>query len=112
MEKKVYVEWAFKGNESEKARINREIYEELTQKYKIHQGTERYNSETKQMEKINFDDYDLVYERKAGYAHGEYFIKKNTTNLTSDELALIFDGGNLCFGYKKESSTFYYIFED
>ena len=112
MDKKIYVDWAFTENEREKAKINQEIYEELKKKYKIHQGTEKYNTKTKQMEPINFDDYDLIYERKAGYAHGEYFIKKNSTNLTTDELALIFDGGNLCFGYKKESNTFYYIFED
>ena len=35
LEKKIYREWAFTGNESEKASINREIYKELCEKYKI-----------------------------------------------------------------------------
>ena len=112
MERKVYKAYAFTENEGEKMKINQEILKEIQSKFKIHSGTEKYNSETKQREKINFDDYDLIYERKAGYAHGEYYIKKNTTNLTADELALIFDGGNLCFGYTKKSDTFYYVFED
>ncbi len=35
LEKKIYREWAFTGNESEKASINREIYKELCEKYKM-----------------------------------------------------------------------------
>lgn len=49
LEKKIYREWAFTGNESEKASINREIYKELCEKYKI----SRYEVE-------NPDDYDIV----------------------------------------------------
>lgn len=112
IEKKIYSSFAFKGNEAEKFKINKEIFDELVKKYKISSSTEKYNSETKQMEKINFGDYDLIYERVAGYAHADYYIKKNTTDMTADELALIFDHGNLCFGYTKESSTHYYVFED
>ena len=47
LEKKIYREWAFTGNESEKASINREIYKELCEKYKI----SRYEVE-------NPDDYN------------------------------------------------------
>lgn len=101
LERKVYSQWAFTKNEDEKSKINRAIYEELKEKYKIASNIE-----------ANFDDYDLVYERKAGYNHGEYTIHKNETTMTDDELALIFDGGNLCFGYKKENSNFFYVFED
>ena len=39
LEKKIYREWAFTGNESEKASINREIYKELCEKYKINHST-------------------------------------------------------------------------
>ncbi len=112
LEKQIYKSWAFSENEQEKAKINGEIYKELTDKYKISGALEKYNSETRKMEKINIDNYDLVYERKPGYAHADYYIKKNTTHLSSDELALIFDQGNLCFGYRKESDTHYYVFED
>ncbi len=104
MEKKVYESYAFTENEDLKMKINLEILKELKEKYRI--------KSTYQGEDINYDDYDLIYERKAGYNHGEYYIKKNNTNLTSDELALIFDDGNLCFGYTKKSETFYYVFED
>ena len=58
------------------------------------------------------DDYDLVYKREAAYNHGEYTVLKNETDLTSDEIALIMDGGNLCFGYTRQSENFFYIFED
>lgn len=112
LERKVYSSYAFEENEREKMRINREIYEELQKKWKISPRTSFYNTKTKQNEKVNFDDYDLVYERKAGYAHGEYTILKNETSLSDNELALIFDSGNLCFGYKKKSSNFFYVFED
>lgn len=112
MERKIYSSFAFKGNEKEMMKINRSIYEELCEKYKISNSLEKYNSETKKMETINFDDYDLIYERKAGYKHADYYLRKNNTKLSSDELALIFDDGNLCFGYSKKSDSHYYIFED
>lgn len=112
LERKVYSSYAFSKNESEKMKINKEIYEELKKKWKISRSTSFYNTETKQMEKVNFDDYDLIYERTAGYAHGEYTIFKNETDLSDNELALIFDGGNLCFGFTKKNSNFFYIFED
>lgn len=41
-----------------------------------------------------------VYSRKACYAHGEYKIYKCPNEVSLDELALICDGGNLCFGYR------------
>ena len=75
MEKKVYSSYAFKENEKEMMKINRQIYEELEQN-------------------------DIVYSRKACYAHGEYRIYKCPDEVTLDELALICDGGNLCFGYR------------
>lgn len=112
LERKVYKSYAFKDNEREKSKINHEIYEELKKKYRISQSEVKYNPDTKKMEPINMDDYDLVYKRKAGYNHGEYTVLKNGTDLTSDEIALIMDGGNLCFGYTRQSENFFYIFED
>ena len=40
------------------------------------------------------------------YGHTEYYIIDNNTNLTTDELLLIFDLGNLCFGGYKEGSKY------
>jgi hypothetical protein len=112
LEKKVYNEWAFQENEKEKCEINRKIYEELKSKYKIIDDTQKYNKKTYKMEDINFDDYDLIYTRTACYGRGEYHIKKNNTKLTNDELALIFDNGNLCFGYSKEGAFTFNVYED
>ncbi len=112
VERRVYSSYAFKEDEREKSKINHEIYEELKERYRISSSRDRYNMETKQREPINFDDFDLVYERKACYHHGEYTILKNETGLSSDEIALILDGGNLCFGYTRQRENFFYIFED
>ena len=105
VEKKVYDGWAFSENEDEKEKINAQIYRELCDKYKISRSS--YN--------CNFDDYDLVFYREPGYNHAEYHIEKNTTDLTNDEIALICDGGNLCFGYDRYrtcNGKLFYIFED
>ena len=100
IEKKVYPSWAFSENEKEKCDINHEIYKELCEKYKV----SRYKVE-------NLDDYDIVLDRTAGYNHSTYSVIKNNTQLSQDELALICDSGNLCFGYIMQGSAFY-IFED
>lgn len=105
IEKKVYEDWAFSENEDEKARINMQIYKEICHKYRISRSSY----------KCNFDDYDLVFDRIPGYNHSEYYIKKNDTDLTQDDIALVCDEGNLCFGYDKFNTlvgTFFYIFED
>ena len=99
IERKVYSSWAFKENESEMAKINHEIYKELKEKYRIAKSPRKYNPDTKQMEDVNFDDYDIVLEGSPGYGHCLYTLHKNNTNLSNDELALICDDGNLCFGY-------------
>ena len=105
VEKRVYSGWAFSTNEKEKAEMNYQIYKEICGRYKI--STSSY--------KCNLDDYDLVIDRTAGYNHAEYHIVKNNTNLSQDELALVCDRGNLCFGYDKyhtQHGTNFYDFED
>lgn len=105
IEKKVYEDWAFSENEDEKAKINMQIYKEICNKYRISRSSYE----------CNFDDYDLVFDRIPGYNHSEYYIKKNDTDLTQDNIALVCDEGNLCFGYDKFNTlggTFFYIFED
>lgn len=109
VERKIYPEYAFTANEGEKARCNREIYNELKEKYKI------YRRDTKMQltdgEDCDFTQYDIVIGRSAGYNHALYRIYKNAPNLSKDELALICDCGNLCFGYTMQGELFY-VFED
>lgn len=101
MEKKVYSSYAFTENEREKSRINIEIYKELKEKYKILKLTDIDHREPTSEE---LEQNDIVYSRKACYGHGEYKIYKCPQELTLDELALICDGGNLCFGYRGNKS--------
>lgn len=109
VERKVYPEYAFTANESEKAKINREIYNELKEKYKI------YRRDTKMQltdgTDCDFSQYDIVIGRQAGHNHALYKIYKNAPKLARDELALICDCGNLCFGYTMQGELFY-VFED
>ena len=91
IEKKVYPSWACTENQYEKRDINTEIYEDLKEKYKIN----KYASE-------NIEEYDIAFEFNGfGYANKSFKILSNKAGLSSDELALIADDGNLCFGYKR-----------
>lgn len=100
IEKKIYSPWAFSENEGEKAEMNRTIYKELKEKYRIATSETYYNAETKTREPINADDYDVIVTCDGiGYAHKLYKVVKNEPNLSITELALICDSGNLCFGY-------------
>lgn len=100
VEKKVYDGWAFSQDGIEKGKINKEIYDEISQKWRISTG--HYKDE---------NEFDLIVARTPGYNHSTYRIIKNTTDLKRDEIALVCDGGNLCFGYTMEGSQFY-VFED
>lgn len=108
MEKEVYSSYAFTENEREKGRINIEIYKELKEKYKILKLTDIDHREPTSEE---LEQNDIVYSREACYLHGEYKIYKCPQEVTLDELALICDGGNLCFGYRG-NRNFIYVHED
>ena len=97
MEKKIYSSYAFTENEREKMRINMEILKELEEKYKILKVSDVDHKAPTENE---LNNNDIVYSRKACYAHGEYKIYKCPNEVSVDELALICDGGNLCFGYR------------
>lgn len=110
LERRIYSEWAFSNFENEKAKINFEIYMELTNKYKVYRDDCSYAVD---IDILKDDTYDVIIGRLAGYNHAEYKVYKNKPNLTDSELALLCDEGNLCFGYKiEESKTRYYVFED
>lgn len=108
MEKKVYSSWAFTENEDEKMSINREIYNELQEKYKILKVSD---IDHKAPTSEELEQNDIVYSRKACYGHGEYRIYKCPNEVILDELALICDGGNLCFGYSGSKNKLT-VFED
>lgn len=100
IDKKIYSPWAYTVNEDEKQKMNMEIYNDLLNKYKVSKTSKTYNRETRCWENIDLDNYDVVVEHSHdGYAHTVYRVVKNDPNLSTDELALICDGGNLCFGY-------------
>lgn len=75
LEKRVYSGWAFSSDALEKRDINNEIYEEIKNKAEL-----QYTG--------------------SGYAHKNYRVVSNPENLSNEELALIADRGNLCFGFR------------
>lgn len=80
LEKRVYSSWAFSDNELDKRDINYEIYNEIKDKAEV----------------------ECI---RTGYAHKVYRVVSNPENLSNDELALIADSGNLCFGYRMEGEN-------
>jgi len=101
-ERKIHSSYAFTENEREKMAENYETHKALKEKYRV------FRHDLKMIlidgEDCNFSDYDVVIGRKAGYAHALYRIYKNAPNLSTLELALLCDSGNLCFGYMMEGS--------
>jgi len=109
LERKVYDSWAFTENEQEKAKINKEIYDEICSKYKVLKvGPDAWGKNNEPFSIPSAADLannDIVYARRACYGRGEYRIYKSPDELSLDELALVCDHGNLCFGYAKYKAT-------
>lgn len=105
IERKIYPGYAFSENEIEKRDMNREIYEELCEKYRIARGTTYYDTKQEKMMPINKADFDVIVEC-VQYRHGSnvYSVIKNAPGLSDDELALICDDGSICFNYTKQGS--------
>ena len=105
IERKVYNGWAYTANEDEKAQINMEIYEELCKKYKISYNLPETEEEAEQ--------YDIiVHFCRSWYASCEYEIIKRPQDVTDDEIALICDSGNLCFGSCRSAANRCQIYTD
>lgn len=98
--KRIYAPWAFTENEREKGKQNYEIYKELKEKYRVYRHD--FKMDLKDGADCNFENYDVVIGRKPGYHHALYRIYKNAPGLTTAELALLCDEGNLCFGYSMQ----------
>lgn len=97
LERRVYVEWAITGYDKQKSAINCEIFQELKEKYQILKTNKNQLTPVVQSD---WEKYDVVIKRYPDYNSSIYKILKNAPNLKVDELALICDNGNLCFGYK------------
>ena len=105
LERKIYSGWAYTINEEEKAQINKEIYAELCKKYKISFSLPETEEEVEQ--------YDIiVHFCRSWYASCEYEIVKRPEGVTDDEIALICDRGNLCFGYCRSAANRCQIYTD
>jgi hypothetical protein len=99
-EYKVTPGWAGEKNGRELGRINREIYRDLCTKYRIAFNGCRPEDEGK---------YDVIITfLGVGYARHSYVVRKNAPNLSGNELALLCDDGNLCFGYSGGDGCGYY----
>ena len=97
LEKKVYPSFAFSADEQEKSKINYEIYKELCENYKFLRTCS---------DNHDVNDYELVMRIVPKYNSFDAVVVKNTTTLSDDEIALIADTGNLCFGYSKRGNTY------
>jgi hypothetical protein len=104
--KRIYNGFAFTDNEKEKFKINYSIYKDLKEKYRVYRNDIHLNPE------VNTGDYDIVIGRKAGYGHAVYNIIKNEPDLNTDELLLLCDNGNLCFGGRRINDNQLRVSED
>lgn len=95
----INVGWAFKPNGDELHKENLAIHKELAPKAKLvwrNFDTKKYNVTQDDLKK-----YMCYTQNCYGYGNITYKVLSNPFNFTDDEQALICDGGNLCFGYRK-----------
>ena len=86
------------GISQEQREINNKIYNELYPMFKYVKNNDYSNEDLSKY--VAFSD--LGY----GYANHSYRIHSNPYNLSDDEIALVLDGGNLCFGYRRNGDIF------
>lgn len=90
-------------------------YAELTRTYKVKFGVDDlltpaekllpYNQQQEILRKV-MEPYDVVVQRVShGYASIKYRVLRNRPKLSSQDLAIICDRGNLCFGYYAAGSN-------
>lgn len=71
-------------------------YKELQEHYRIKRSTYGLTPDT-------MNEYDIIVQCiGTGYAHKKYRVVKNGPGLSTEDLAIICDDGNLCFGYRTE----------
>ena len=84
----IYSNWAFTENGAEKGKINEEIYHSLMDRIKVAWTSKAIGK-----------GFDLVLTVEYVPGARKYTVHENNAHLTAEEIALIVDGGNLCFGF-------------
>lgn len=97
MEVKIYNGWSHSDKAEEKQAINKEIYNKLKSfakqvGYNWRTGKPDWTKDDEE----NYFCYKLI-RREAGRIY--FSVVSNPHGFTVDEMALICDSGNLCFGY-------------
>ena len=86
------------GITQEQREINNKIYNELYPMFKYAKNNDYSNED--------LSKYVVFSGLGYGYANHSYRIHSNPYNLSDDEIALVLDGGNLCFGYRRNGDVF------
>lgn len=103
---KVYKDWAFDEDEFKKRDINRDSFKQLIEHYKVGYGEENelseyfvFDGEFLETKHCEFNELMVAFKRLAptyNEIHAQVLVNK--PKLSKDELLLLFDRGNLCFG--------------
>ena len=86
------------GISQEQREINNKIYNELYPMFKYAKNNDYSNED--------LSKYVVFSDLGYGYANHSYRVHSNPYNLSDDEIALVLDGGNLCFGYRRNGDVF------
>ena len=86
------------GITQEQREINNKIYNELYPMFKYAKNNDYSNED--------LSKYVVFFDLGYGYANHSYRIHSNPFNFSDDEIALVLDGGNLCFGYRRNGDVF------
>lgn len=109
---RVYSNYAFDIDYKKKSTMNYLYYISLQRKYKII-GINKLQTNINNIDMQEYKSYDLIYSYESihTFTRANYDIYKVPKELARDEIALILDEGNLCFGYTSNGSS-YTVYED
>lgn len=88
------------GCEKNMGTTNLEKYENIIKSHRVTTSIRTWNPETHQDVPIDENNYDVIVNCvESGHYCKLYKVVKNVPGLSEQELALVCDEGNLCFGY-------------
>lgn len=103
---KVYNAYAFEEDENKKRDTNRNSFKKIIQCYKIGYGEENglaeyfvFEGDGLETKECKFNELDVAFKHLPptyNEIHAQVIVNKPRFN--NDELLLLFDRGNLCFG--------------